>query len=602
MSTISISSTSVGSGTDDLGWIQTGLPTPTTLLSTNIDAASRTATGPVASHSPITFEDTSAHGLEQFWDDWVGPVQEPPITTVPLPPQPYPLPVGPPPLYPDFYTIPPKDILPGYKFPSDFLFGWATAAQQWEGAVKADGKGPTIWDWASRFPGFIADNTTSDVGDLGYYLYKEDIARLAAVGGNVYSFTLFWTRIYPWALANTPLNQAGVDHYRDVIDYAWSQGVEPVVTLFHWDTPLAAQLAYGGFASERIVDDFVNYAETVFKAYNGSVHKWVTFNEPVMAAPVNSTLPPGLNSTVYPYTCSYNLVLAHAKTVHRFRELNIQGEIAFKSDNFLGVPWRSDNTTDQEATERHAQYQIGIFAEPIYNTGDWPELIKNDLSPEILPRFNQSQIDYIRGTADFFAIDGYRDGYVTAPPNGIDACRTNISDPNWPVCNVKEWTSSLTFLSFFDSTPFGWGIGDFADPKVPWLQNTWQFVRPFLADLVKRYPTKGGIYLSEFGFAEPYENEKQFIYQVTEDAGRTAYYMSYLGEVLKGIVDDGIPIKGTFAWSLVDNFEWNSGFSTRFGTQYVDYNSPTLARTFKRSILSMGQFWNAHRCDTDSGN
>jgi beta-glucosidase len=87
-----------------------------------------------------------------------------------------------------------------------------------------------------------------------------DIARLAAVGGNVYSFTLFWTRIYPWALANTPLNQAGVDHYRDVIDYAWSQGVEPVVTLFHWDTPLAAQLAYGGFASERIVDDFVNYA------------------------------------------------------------------------------------------------------------------------------------------------------------------------------------------------------------------------------------------------------------------------------------------------------------------------------------------------------
>ena len=92
-------------------------------------------------------------------------------------------------------------------------------------------------------------------------------------------------------------------------------------------------------------------------------------------------------------------------------------------------------------------------------------------------------------------------------------------------------------------------------------------------------------------------DRKEFIYQVTNDGGRTAYYLSYLGEVLKGICDDGLPIKGTFAWSLVDNFEWNSGFSTRFGVQYVDYNSSTLERTFKRSALEMSQFWNAHKCE-----
>ncbi|ORY32853.1 glycoside hydrolase superfamily [Naematelia encephala] len=591
--------TSINSGTDDLGWIYSGVPTQTTLLlSTNPDAVEPTRTSPVGTRGTpaVTFSEYSSSELASLWSDWVGEVQQPPFDTVPEPPKPYPLPNAPPPLFPEYLLTNPKNILCNYSFPDGFLFGWATAAQQWEGAVMADGKGPSIWDWASRFPGFIADNTTSDVGDLGYYLYKEDLARLAALGGNVYSFSMFWTRIYPFAVKGSPVNQAGLDFYSDLIDYCWCLGIEPVVTLFHWDTPLTVQLLYGGFASEDIIDDYVNYAETVFKAFNGKVKKWVTFNEPVvfcsqMGYPVNTTLPLNLNSTVYPYTCSYHLTLAHATAVKRFRELGIEGEIAFKSDNFVGIPWRDGNQDDIEAVERHQAYQIGIFAEPIYNTGDWPDLIKHDLPPEILPRFNQSQKDLIKGSADFFAIDGYRDGYVQVVDGGVEACVANISNPLWPVCNQ---------VNFFDSTPAAWGIGNFGNwPTTPWLQNTWQFVRPFLADLVNRYPTKGGIYLSEFGFSEPFENEKNYIYQITEDTGRTTYYLSYLGEVLKAINDDGLPVKGTFAWSLVDNFEWNSGLSTRFGCQFVDYNSPTLERYFKRSAMEMSEFWNTHRCSAN---
>ena len=178
-----------------------------------------------------------------------------------------------------------------------------------------------------------------------------------------------------------------------------------------------------------------------------------------MAAPVNvsrkyykcaaadvaqSTLPGNLNSTVYPFTCSYHLTLAHAKTYRRFKELGICGQLAFKSDNFAGVPWQADNSTDQQAQERHQAYSIGIFAEPIYNTGDWPDLIKADLDETILPRFNDSQKEMIKGTADFFAIDGYRDGFVTSPPGGIETCLANISDPNWPACNQVNFCKSDT--------------------------------------------------------------------------------------------------------------------------------------------------------------
>lgn len=185
-------------------------------------------------------------------------MEEPPFAYVPEPPNPYPLPNAPPPIYPEYYTKRPKDILPDYKFPKDFLFGWATAAQQWEGAVKADGKGPSIWDWASRFPGFIADNTTSgelrmttfqyesslqtsETWDTIYtkrvsrgrmsqcWMLSADLARIAALGANVYSFSLFWTRIFPFGKADSPVNQAGIDFYHDLIDYSWSLGIEPVV-------------------------------------------------------------------------------------------------------------------------------------------------------------------------------------------------------------------------------------------------------------------------------------------------------------------------------------------------------------------------------------
>ncbi|PBK89554.1 glycoside hydrolase [Armillaria gallica] len=533
--------------------------------------------------------DYSSKGLERLWDV-VGSVDPPPFTTTRVPTASITLPSSPPPLYPPFYAPAPKDVLPGLKFPKDFVFGVDTAAYQVEGATKNEGKGPTMWDWASRQPNAIADNTTADVVDLQYFLYKEDIERSAALGVKAHSFSISWARIYPFGAADSPLNSAGIAHYSDVIDYHLAHGIEPVVTLFHWDVPLALQAFYGGFTSPNIIDDFVNYAKTIFQAYNGRVKTWYTFNEPrvycgqVGSYPFNETLAPGVNASTAPYQCSYNLLKAHAAAVKAFREMGISGEIALKNDDYIGTPWRSNSTEDALAVERHAAFQIGVFSDPIYTTGDWPRILTDTLSPEYLPRFTEEEKKDILGSADFYAIDCYRSQFIRAPPEGIDACVANTSHPLWPVCNDPV---------FYDSG-YGWAVGPSADPLASWLQATPVNVRAELQELHKRWPTNK-IYVSEIGFAEPFENEWTDLYRIEEDVSRTNYFLTYLGEVLLSIHEDGVPIEGVFVWAMIDNAEWASGLSARFGIQYVNYT--TLERTFKRSALSLSEFFSSHLQD-----
>ncbi|KAG6916307.1 hypothetical protein DXG01_007464 [Tephrocybe rancida] len=315
----------------------------------------RTLPTPSASFPPVgsIHPDYSPIGLEKLWNI-VGPVEAPPFTTTQLPVLPVAIPSPPPALYPSWFSPAPKDLLPELTFPKGFKFGVATAAYQVEGAVKNDGKGPSMWDWNSRQPGGVVDNTTGDVVDLQYYLYKEDVARVAALGFNAHSFSVSWSRVFPFGTAASPVNQVALDHYSDLIDYHIKSGVEPVVTLFHWDTPLSIQAYYGGFTAPNVVEDFVNYAKTVFKAYNGRVKTWA---------------------------------------------MKIAGEISFKNDDFIslltglysGVPWRANSTEDIEAVERHAAFRIGVFSNPVYTTGDWPKVMTDTLPPSYLPCFTAAE-------------------------------------------------------------------------------------------------------------------------------------------------------------------------------------------------------------------
>ncbi|KAL0954884.1 hypothetical protein HGRIS_003817 [Hohenbuehelia grisea] len=531
--------------------------------------------------------DFSKKGLEKLWDI-VGPVEAPPFTTTVAPQTPVAVPSPPPPLYPSWFSPAPKDLLPDLKFPKGFKFGVATAAYQVEGAVKNDGKGPSMWDWATRQPSAVMDNSTADVVDLHYYLYKEDVVRVAALGVNAHSFSISWARIFPFGTADSPVNKLAVQHYSDVIDFHLLHGVEPVVTLFHWDVPLALVAYYGGFTSPKIVDDFVHYARTVFQAYNGRVKTWYTFNEPrvycgqITGYPFDATLDPNFNKTTASFQCAYNLFRAHAGAVKVFRQLGIKGEIAFKNDDFVGVPWRANSTEDAEAVERHAAFQIGQFSNPVYTNGDWPQVMKDTLPPDILPRFTEQEKKDLLGSADFFAIDSYRDSFVSAPPDGLKACISNSSHPLWPGCNTPV---------LFDSNA-GWAAGVSPDPlSETWLQATPNFLRGFLVELQKRWPSKK-MYIAEFGFVEPFEGLRSDLFRITEDVARTNYFLTHLGEALRAIHEDKIPLAGTFAWAMMDNAEWSSGLSARFGIQHVNYT--TLQRTYKRSAIQMSEFFESH--------
>ncbi|EIM91310.1 glycoside hydrolase family 1 protein [Stereum hirsutum FP-91666 SS1] len=557
--------------------------TPTT---TTIASTTPTAGGTFPPVGSIT-KDFSPSGLSSLWDV-VGPVTAPPFTTTVEPSLPIVLPSAPPALYPDFFSPGPAGILPDLKFPEGFKFGVATAAFQVEGAVKDGGKGPSMWDWTSHQPGAILDGSNADVVDLQYYMYKEDVARTAALGVNAHSFSISWARIFPFATADSPVNQEALDHYSDLIDYHNSMGVEPVVTLFHWDTPLAAQAYYGGFTSANIVDDYVNYAKTVFQAYNGRVKTWYTFNEPrvfcsaIAGWPFNDTFAPGVNSSTAPFQCAYNLLKSHVGAVKAFKEMNISGEIAFKNDDFVGMPWRWNNSDDVEAVERHAAFQIGIFSDPVYATGDWPQILLDTLPEAWLPRFTDEEKKELLGAADFFAIDPYRTQYIVAPEDGLVACVNNMSHPLWPQCNTPV---------MYDSNA-GWAVGPSPDPlSNSWLQATPQFVRSSFKQLRERWNfTK--MYVSEFGFVEPFEEFREELFRITEDVTRTNYLLTYLGEILLSIHEDGMPIAGAFTWAMVDNFEWNSGLSAKFGIQYVNYS--TQERTYKRSAMDISAFMKAH--------
>lgn len=241
-----------------------------------------------------------------LWDIAVGPVSSANITTtveatsVPsssLIPPPFLAPYS----FPTGRQIPEVTENASWSFPKDWMLGVAGAAFQVEGAANAEGRGPSVWDKLTRVPGYTAENQTGDITDNHYFLYKQgewlgldlpfhlrepplmwklDIARLAAIGINTYSFSISWSRIFPFGAG--PINQAGIDHYNDVINTCIEYNITPVATLYHWDTPLFLQDKYGGWLSEDIVADFVEYARTCYEAFGDRVSNWYTLNEPIV--------------------------------------------------------------------------------------------------------------------------------------------------------------------------------------------------------------------------------------------------------------------------------------------------------------------------------
>jgi beta-glucosidase/6-phospho-beta-glucosidase/beta-galactosidase len=465
-------------------------------------------------------------------------------------------------------------------------------AFQIEGAANADGKGPSVWDLIPhRWANSIADNSTGDVGPNSYYYYKVDNARLQSLGIPAYSYSIGWPRVFPFG--SGPVNQAGIQFYDNVIDDLISRNIVPIITLFHWDTPLALFNSYGAWTSENIVADYVRYAKFIISRYDQHVHAWVTFNEPQYCNwrfsnyPFGSILPSyngiGKGGVKARFLCGHNTLLAHAE-VHDWYRNVFKGTKPMTMKNSANyIIANSSSDADQEAVGRANDFNMGWFGQCWRDDGDYPQTLKDTLEPfGLLPKFTQEQKDKLKGSCEYYAVDAYTTYYAAAPPNGIKACTSNMTDPNFPDCAV---TSSIQ--------PNGFPIGPNADAGATWLYSTPVGIRKFLNFITKEYfPSVKSIQVTEFGFSDPDEGGFNTLPQILWDLRRADYIQGFLDNILAAKVIDGVNVTGIFGWAIYDNFEWNSGLSAKFGLQHVNLTS--YERTPKASMFQFLNWFRTH--------
>jgi beta-glucosidase/6-phospho-beta-glucosidase/beta-galactosidase len=457
---------------------------------------------------------------------------------------------------PDYFT--PQDC---YSFPKGFMFGVAGSAAQIEGAIADEGRSPSVLELVSSpVPNYVTNEN--------YYLYKQDIERLASIGVQYYSFSIPWSRIMPFTFEGTPVNKQALDHYDDLINFVVEKGMQPLVTLIHFDTPMnflpdpsnigpILRGFPGAYDNATFEDAFVHYGKVVMTHYADRVPVWFTYNEPFIPSPNGK---------------SFNTVLkSHARLAHFYREeLNGTGQIALKFNNNFGVPRDPRNEDDVQAAYHFNDLQIATYGNPLYLGKDYPDAFKMTF-PDYVP-LTQSDLEYINGTADFVGIDPYTATVVSPPKAGsIAACAANSSDPQYPLC-VTQSTLTTT----------GWNIGYRSQSYV---YITPKYLRTYLNWLWNTFHHP--IVLTEFGFPEFGESLKADLSDQLFDSARSTYYMSYMSEVLKSIWEDGVNVAGAFAWSFMDNWEFGS-YEQQFGIQTV--NRTTQERRYKKSFFDLVDF------------
>lgn len=445
------------------------------------------------------------------------------------------------------------------KFPKDFIWGTATSAYQIEGAADLDGKGPSIWDAFCTIPGKINEGDTGDLACDHYHKFKDDIQLMKQMGVKAYRFSIAWSRIMPTGKGD--VNEKGIQFYSDLIDELLKAGIEPWVTLYHWDLPLALQMEEDGWLKASIADHFAAYANVCFERFGGRVKNWITLNEPWVVSILGygqGVFAPGRTSNSEPYLAAHHLILAHAKAVAVYREryAHQKGQIGISNN----CDWReplTDSEEDKQAAERALEFFLAWFADPIYK-GDYPEVMKEKLE-ERLPKFSEAEKKIIKGSSDFFGLNHYTTMYA-AHADGSET-QTSVHG-NGGISEDQD--VSLSLDKDWNVTLMDWAV-------VPWG------CKKLLKWIDKRY-NQPNIYITENGCAYP----DKLVDGEVNDQERLDFYKGYLGACQEAI-DEGVKLKGYFAWSFMDNFEWAMGYEKRFGLHYVDFK--TLERIPKKSAL-----------------
>ncbi|KAF4319502.1 hypothetical protein BBO99_00000762 [Phytophthora kernoviae] len=439
----------------------------------------------------------------------------------------------------------------GECFSSDFLFGSATASYQVEGAVNATGRTPSIWDEICGGESFAQ---CANVADDYFHRYKDDIATMKNDGYSSMRFSISWSRAMTWnsTLQRMQPNPEGLAFYHSMVDEIVANGIEPVLTLFHWDMPIELYNA-GDFLNATIIDHFLDYAELIYTEFGHQVKYWSTINEPLSYMMIFYT---STDSDTNEYIAAHNLLLAHGHMVALFRKLKDQGTILSDAQIGLvlwgyGLPYDESNEADVAAGERYSQFTSGWFLSPI-TTGDYPPVMRERVGSR-LPNFTDEEATLIKGSYDLLMVNHYYSNLMTDCDS--ERSQTNCSSltPGYysdmgvdssqmPPEAVVASGSSANPTSCIDHSGFP--------------PSYLKFIR-----WTHQYDTSANILLTENGWCgnETIDNQDQLW-----------YFRTHLEMVHKAIYEESIPVIGYTAWSFVDNYEWGS-YAPRYGLYHVDF-------------------------------
>ncbi|KAM3288041.1 beta-glucosidase 12-like [Capsicum chacoense] len=469
------------------------------------------------------------------------------------------------------------------SFPSDFIFGAASAAYQIEGGARLGGRGPSIWDtFTHKHPEKIFDRSTGDVAVDFYHRYKEDIRLLKEVGMKAFRLSISWSRILPYGKVSKGVNPEGIKFYNNVINEIISNGLTPFVTLFHWDTPQGLETEYGGFMSSKIVKDYADYADICFKEFGDRVKHWITLNEPLsysMNGYAKGTFAPGRcssyvgnctkgNSAIEPYIVAHNLLLAHATGVKVYRQKyqkTQKGKIGITLVTHWFVP-KIKTPLGLKAPQKALDFFLGWFLDPI-TYGDYPASMRANVGRR-LPKFTPEQKKLVKGSMDFLGMNYYTTQYAS------------------PMLSVPRVNLSYTTDGHVDMTTQKDGKPIGTPTALNWLFIYPRGIYDLMIYLKQKYKNPP-IYITENGMADA-NNSTLPLKQALKDDMRIRYYEGHLWFLSKAI-KAGANVKGHFAWSFLDDYEWDAGFTVRFGITFVDYKNG-LKRYHKKSAYWYKKF------------
>lgn len=428
-------------------------------------------------------------------------------------------------------------------FPPGFIWGTGTSAYQVEGAWNEDGKGESIWDRFSHTEGKVKNGETGDFACDHYRRFEEDLKLAKALNLNSYRFSISWPRVQPNGCGE--FNEAGMRFYDRMIDKLLELGIEPFVTLYHWDLPQALQDGLGGWAHRQTNEYFAIYAAKMVERYGDRVRYWTTFNEPWCTSFLgyeNGYHAPGVKSPVVAKQVAHHLLLSHGLAARAMREkaaaIGREIEVGIVLNISITEPFDGNNAEDVKLAEEAWRRDCGAYLDPLLK-GTYPEEMVKGLSD-----FRADDLSVICQPMDFLGINFYMRGIASQSPLP------------WPI-------PGSTY------TQMGWEVHPTS------LRNLLNRIAKDYAGVAPK------LYVTENGAAYPDIVDEQGQIQDTE---RLKFIADHVEEVRLAI-SDGVDVRGYFAWSLMDNFEWAEGYDRRFGIVYVDFASQ------KRTVKASGKWF-----------